>query len=125
MPTESSVTFPDWRRYFQRDTYKCIELPTHGSGEIRKGAAAKFIERLQNSNIEFFDDRLPAKDYKQYDVMDENYLKNILVKKGSEHEPLGWNSEVVKHPPSKKIRLYFRTDKDRNRAIRLLDSALA
>ena len=27
--------------------------------------------------------------YKQYDVMDENYLKNILVKKDGEYEPLG------------------------------------
>jgi HD superfamily phosphohydrolase len=113
------------QRYFQRDTYKCVELPTYGSGEIRKSAATKFIERLQNSNIEFFDDRVPAKDYKQYDVMDENYLKNILVKKDNEYEPLGWNSEIVKNPPSKKIRLYFKTDKDRSRAIKFLPSALA
>jgi len=113
------------QRYFQRDTYKCIELPTYGSGEIRKSAATKFIERLQNSNVEFFDDRIPAKEYKQYDVMDENYLKNILVKKDNEYEPLGWNSEIVKNPPSKKIRLYFKTSKDRDRAIKLLPSPLA
>jgi HD superfamily phosphohydrolase len=109
------------RRYFDRDTYKCVELPTHGSGEIRKAAASKFIERLQNSNIEFFDDRVPAKDYKQYDVMDENYLKNILVKKEGEYEPLGWNSEIVKNPPAKKIRLYFRTKQARDRAMKILN----
>src|SRR5262249_12431716 len=65
-------------RYFARDTYKCVELPTYGSGEIRKAAASKFIKRLRDDEIDFFDDRVPAKDYKQYDVMDENYLKNIL-----------------------------------------------
>jgi len=56
--------------------------------------------------------------------MDENYLKNILVKKDNEYEPLGWNSEIVKNPPSKKIRLYFKTDKDRSRAMKCLPSAL-
>jgi len=108
------------RRYFDRDTYKCVELPTYGSGEIRKSAASKFIERLKNSNIEFFDDRLPAKEYKQYDVMDENYLKNILVKKDGEYEPLGWNSEIVKNPPVKKIRVYFKTQQGRDRAVKIL-----
>ena len=108
------------RRYFERDTYKCMELPTYGSGEIRKMAASKFIERLRNSKIDFFDDRLPAKEYKQYDVMDENYLKNILVKKDGEYEPLGWNSEIVKNPPTKKIRLYFKTQQGRDRAMKIL-----
>src|SRR5713101_8052100 len=108
------------QRYFTRDTYKCVELPTYGSGEIRKMAASKFIERLKNSNSEFFDDRLPAKDYKQYDVMDETYLKNILVKKDDEYEPLGWNSEIVKNPPTKKIRLYFKTERGRDRALKIL-----
>jgi hypothetical protein len=113
------------RRYFARDTYKCVELPTYGSGEIRKAAASKFIKRLRDSNIDFFDDRLPAKDYKQYDVMDENYLKNILVKKDGEYEPLGWSSEVVRNPPAKRIRLYFKTGKGRDRALKILSDLVS
>jgi len=108
------------RRYFARDTYKCMELPTYSSGEIRKGISSKFIDRLKNSNIEFFDDRLPVKDYKQYDVMDENFLKNILVKRDSEYEPLGWSSEIVKNPPAKKMRIYFKTEQGRDRATKIL-----
>lgn len=109
------------QRYFNRDTYKCIELPTSPSGEIRKGASAKFIDALKEKKIFFFDDRVPAKEYKQYDVMDENYLKNILVKRDGEFESLGQISEITKNPPAKKIRLYFRTREDRDKAQALLD----
>jgi hypothetical protein len=97
-----------------------MELPTYGSGEIRKGASSKFIERLKNSSIDFIDDRLPVKDYKQYDVMDETFLKNILVKRDNEYEPLGWSSEMVKNPPAKKIRIYFKTAHGRDRATKIL-----
>jgi HD superfamily phosphohydrolase len=108
------------QRYFERDTYKCLELPTYSTGEIRKALSIKFIDRLKNSKIEFFDDRVPAKDYKQYDVMDENFLKNILIKKDGEYEPLGWSSEIVKNPPAKKIRIYFTSEHGRDRAAKIL-----
>ncbi|MEA2974554.1 MAG: uncharacterized protein QOF19_74 [Alphaproteobacteria bacterium] len=111
-------------RYFKRDSYKCLELPTSSSGEILKSASAQFIDVLAEKKIEFFDDRLPAKSYKQYDVMDENYLKNILIKKDGEYEPLGTVSEIVKNIPPKMIRLYFRNTKDRDKAHSLLEKCL-
>jgi len=70
--------------------------------------------------FQYWRDRLPVKDYKQYDVMDENFLKNILVKRDSEYEPLGWSSEIVKNPPAKKIRIYFKTERGRDRATKIL-----
>lgn len=112
-------------RYFKRDVYKCIELPTSSSGEILKSASANFVNALTENRIHFFDDRLPAKSYKQYDVMDETYLKNILIKKDGEYEPLGKVSEIVKNIPPKTIRLYFRSKEDRDRAADLLKQCLA
>ena len=69
-------------------------------------------------------DRLPVKEYKQYDVMDENFLKNILVKKDDEFEPLGWISEIVKNPPAKRIRLYFKTADGKAKAQKILQKLL-
>jgi HD superfamily phosphohydrolase len=111
-------------RYFKRAPYKCLELPTSSSGEVRKTASAQFIDALGENKIQFFDDRLPIKSYKQYDVMDDTYLKNILIKKDGEYEPLGNVSEVVKNIPPKTIRIYFRTRDDRDRADRILAKCL-
>jgi uncharacterized protein len=112
-------------RFFSRDVYKCIKLPTDAAGEIMRAASQRFIQALNSSNIEFIEDRVPAKHYKQYDVMDQQYLKNILVKKGSEYEPLGKISHLVRNIPPTAIRIYFRDGKERERARKILQKCMA
>lgn len=112
-------------RFFTRNLYKCIELPTDAGGDVMRAASQRFIEALNSSKIEFIQDRVPSKYYKQYDVMDQNYLKNILIKKGSECEPLGKSSHLVRNIPPAPIRIYFREIKDRNKAQKLLQKCLA
>ncbi|MFC5066402.1 HD domain-containing protein [Flaviflagellibacter deserti] len=108
-------------RYLNRDTYKCLDLPSSETGEIRREKASKFIEALRSENIAFFADRLPGKAYKQYDVMDRNFLKNIMVEADGEHEPLGRVSQLVQAIPAKPTRIYFDCSKDRDRAKSIRD----
>ena len=103
-------------RFFKRDTYKCLELPTSNSGKIKANLAGKFIDALKTDGIFYIDDILPAKTIKQYDVMEKHFLQNILVKKDGEAEPLGEVSNVVGSLGEKRVRLYFKTEQDREKA---------
>jgi uncharacterized protein len=113
------------QRYFRRDLFKCLELPTSNSGKLKANLAAKFVDALKSEKIEFIDDVLAAKTYKQYAVMEKNFLKNILIKKENEAEPLGEVSQVVKSLGEKTIRLYFKTSEDKLKANELLKKCQA
>ncbi|MBK8768853.1 MAG: HD domain-containing protein [Rhizobiales bacterium] len=108
------------KRYFSRDLYKCLELPASNSGAVKSNLAMKFVDALKNEKIDFVPDVIPAKSYKQYAVMEKNFLKNILIKKDGEPQSLGEVSNIVKSLGEKSARLYFKSDDDRSKAIELL-----
>ena len=108
------------RRYLNRDLYKCLELPTNNSGKLKHQLAGRFIEALKDAKIPYIDDVIPSKTYKQYAVMEKDFLKNILVKKGEEIEPLGDVSTVVKSLGEKKVRLYFANQADKVKSLEIL-----
>jgi HD superfamily phosphohydrolase len=103
-------------RFLKRDPYKCLELPSTASGNIGRNRLEKFRAALAAEKIYSLEDIFSLRSYKQHDVTDANFLKNILIKKEGEHESLGSVSLLLKEPAARVARIYFRTDEDRNRA---------
>lgn len=108
------------KRYFARNLYKCLELPTNQNGQIKPRLTASFIEALKSKKVPYISDVLPPKSYKQYAVMEENFLKNILIKKGNEPVFLGDASNIVKSLGEKSVRLYFENQELKDAAIQIL-----
>lgn len=110
-------------RYLRRDLYKSIELPRTAAGRHSAVLAARFFDGLKTERIEHINDVLPAKLYKQYDVMEPSFVKNILVKRDDDYDSLGEVSEAVKTLPTKTLRVYFTSEADRARARVILEAA--
>ncbi|HEY1781301.1 MAG TPA: HD domain-containing protein [Roseiarcus sp.] len=107
------------RRFFARDLYKCFELQNTEGGNVPRRKLERFRGALRENGIYFVEDILAHRSYKQYAVTDANFLKNILVSKDHEIEPLGSISDILKVPPKRIARIYFRTSADRDAAIAL------
>ncbi len=101
------------KRYLDRDTYKCFELPSTTTGNIGRNKLVRFREALQGRGIYFVEDKLSHRNYKQHAVADENFLKNIIIKVDGEHESLGSVSALLKTPVVRVVRIYFRSEEDR------------
>ncbi len=110
------------RRYLQRDTYKCFELPGTATGNIGRNKLVKFREALKDSSIYFVEDKLAHRNYKQHAVTDESFLKNILIKVDGEHESLGNVSSLLKAPVVRVARVYFRSLEDRAEGQKIFQS---
>jgi HD superfamily phosphohydrolase len=100
------------RRYLDRDTYKCFELPSTSTGNIGRNKLVKFREALKEKGTYFVEDKLSHRNYKQHAVTDESFLKNILIKVDGEHESLGSVSSLLKTPVVRVVRIYFRSTED-------------
>ena len=107
-------------RYLNRDTYKCLELPSTATGNIGRNKLLRFREALSGKNIYFVEDKLAHRNYKQHAVTDESFLKNILIKINGEHESLGSVSSILKTPVTRVARVYFRSREDCEEGRRLL-----
>nr|WP_274613366.1 HD domain-containing protein [Bradyrhizobium acaciae] len=107
------------RRFLNRDTYKCFELPGTATGNIGRNKLLRFRDALHNDSIYFVEDKLAHRNYKQHAVTDESFLKNILIKINGEHESLGSVSSLLKTPVTRVARFYFRTREDCERAQRI------
>ncbi len=108
------------RRYLRRDLYKCIELPVSKKKQLIPGLTARFVEALKLEGFDYFDDVPPAKSYKQFAVMDPNFLLNIMIMRGGDFEPLGEISDIADQLPARAYRIYFRNEIDREKAAELL-----
>jgi HD superfamily phosphohydrolase len=111
------------RRYFSRDLYKCLEMPTSPHGTMRAGLGTRFVKKLRDQEIEHYSDTLPPKGYKQYEIMDPNFVRNIFIKIDKELERLGDVSVVAQNVGTKRVRLYFPDEVTRDKATKALDKA--
>jgi uncharacterized protein len=85
------------RRYLNRDAYKCLELPLTTGGAIKRTQTKRFIDALREEGIFYVYDLLSTRGYKQFDVADEKFLKNIIVRtEDGEHGSLHNVSKIVK-----------------------------
>ncbi len=100
------------RRYLDRDTYKCFELPSTSTGNIGRNKLVKFRDALKEKGIYSVEDKLSHRNYKQHAVTDESFLKNILIRVDGEHESLGSVSSLLKAPVVRVVRVYFRSAED-------------
>jgi hypothetical protein len=100
------------KRFLVRDTYKCFELPSTAARTIGRNKLDKFRNALKDAGIHYIEDILSHRSYKQHAVTDENFLKNILIKKDGEVESLGHVSLLLKEPAPRVARVYFRVQSD-------------
>lgn len=103
-------------RFLKRDIYKCFELPSTGTANVGRNKLERYRAALRAEKIYFIEDILSHRSYKQYEVTDPSFLKNILIKKDGEHESLGSVSLFLKEAAPRVARLYFRNEADRDRA---------
>jgi HD superfamily phosphohydrolase len=104
------------QRFLNRDNYKCFELPNTASGNIGRNKLEKYRAALRAEDIYFIEDILAHRSYKQHEVTDSNFLKNILIEINGEIESLGSVSLLLKEPAPRVARIYFRSISDRDRA---------
>jgi HD superfamily phosphohydrolase len=104
------------KRFLRRDNYKCLEIPSTATGNIGRNKLEKFRTALRNENIYFIEDIISHRSYKQHEVTDSGFLKNILIKKDGEIESLGSVSLLLTEPAPRVARIYFRSESDRDRA---------
>ncbi len=113
------------RRFLARDLYKCFSPPKRPKDEPPREKVYSFLSALKQKRLPHHMDLVPAKGYKQYEIMGEEFLKNILVY--SEYDA-GYRpiadlipsiSEMADRSP---LRFYFRTESDRQFAQKLWNS---
>jgi len=110
------------KRFLDRDTYKCFELPSTATGNIGRNKLLRFRHALLEREIYFVEDKLSHRSYKQHAVTDESFLKNILIKINGEHESLGSVSSILTTPVTRVARVYFRSREDCDEAKRIFNS---
>lgn len=101
-------------RFFERNVYKCIDLTS------TPHKLSRFVDALNTERIWHEIDVLEPKHYKQYAILEPNFVKNILVKEGDDFRPLGELSSIALTLPPKGVRVYFADSKDRDRARAIL-----
>jgi uncharacterized protein len=103
-------------RFLNRDNYKCFEIPSTATRNIGRNKLEKYRTALHDAGIYFIEDILSHRSYKQHEVTDSSFLKNILIRNDGEVESLGSVSLLLTEPAPRVARVYFRTAADRDRA---------
>jgi HD superfamily phosphohydrolase len=109
-------------RFLCRDLYKCFVLPNTDVGSVPRVKLERFRARLLKEEIVCIEDIISHRNYKQYDVTNSSFLKNILIKNGDEIESLGSVSALVKLPAKRSARVYFHNVKDREKAAAIYET---
>lgn len=100
------------QRFLSRQPLRCYE-PNDPNREPDMGRTNALRERLEEKGIWFHMDYPKPKGIKQYEVMDENFLKNIMVKVGKQQQSLGAVREKLLLKTDRHVRFYFKSDADR------------
>lgn len=106
-------------RFLNRELLKCFEIPRSPNQEPLTAKPRMFRQELDSNKIRYFWDKAPLKGYKQYEIADNDFLKNILVWDKGHAQPssIGKLSNAVEHFTSNPtIRFYFLSDEDRRLA---------
>lgn len=105
------------RRFLARDLYKCFEPPHKPDEPPPLIQVSNFKAKLEDQEIFFHSDRLQPKGYKEFEIIGEGFLQNILVESGGDYVPVGRLSPIVENiPVAPTIRFYFRNEEERLRA---------
>ena len=105
-------------RFLNRNPLKCFE-PNDPNSVPNHEKTGLLIQHLKEKEIWHHEDIPQAKGYKQYEIMEEHYLKNILIKIDKTTKmPLGQLRPWLVRNTGKRFRLYFKTETDRQKAIK-------
>lgn len=113
------------KRVFIRDLYKCFVPPKRPKEELPQQQLSEFIALLRKRGFDYHMDQIPEKGYKQYEIMSEHYLANILIfsEYDNQYRPIADLIPYVRNFADRNpIRFYFKSEKDKKRASRLWDS---
>jgi uncharacterized protein len=107
------------RRFITRQPLRCFE-PNDPNREFDLVRTKKFRERLNGGKIWYHLDISKAKGFKQYEVLEENFLKNIMVKvSDTQTRPIGEVDSSLVTKTRQRCRFYFLTEKDKETAEKL------
>ena len=110
------------KRFLKRDIYKCFELPSTATGNVPRINFERFRAKLREEGLYFVEDIVSHRRYKQHEVTDANFLKNILIKKDGEPESLGDVSALLRTPERRQARIYLESRDARDRAIEIFQT---
>ncbi|MCZ6742554.1 MAG: hypothetical protein O7D27_10405, partial [Alphaproteobacteria bacterium] len=111
------------RRFFDRDLFKCFEVSRSTSDDFPRKKFGDFLDELDRKKIKVIRDITPEKGLKQYDIIGEKFLNNLLVIDQNEYKPIAKLSRPIREMTSvRTIRLYFKTATDRTRALQIWNS---
>ncbi len=103
-------------RFLKRETLKCYE-PNDPNKDMDRNRTSDFRDQLEKRGIWFYLDVSKEKGFKYYGALDEDFLRNIMVKvDGVQTRPIG---EVAPDIPTRvraRCRFYFMTNEDRDEA---------
>lgn len=112
------------KRYLNRDLYKCFSPPKKPKGAPNRNKLENFIKALKKKDVFHHRDIPPSKRYKQYDVMGDEFVKNILIiSDEKEPLPIADFTAGLEGQYDRDVRFYFETDLARSKAIKLWESA--
>lgn len=101
------------RRFLARDPLRCFE-PNDPNREPDRNRTKAFRERLSEKGLWFYLDISKEKGFKHYGALDEDFLKNIMIKvDGQQTRPIGEVNPRIIATVRPRFRFYFRSENDR------------
>lgn len=113
------------KRFLRRDLFKCFEPPKQPKEDPPNKKIGNFIDSMDEQGITYIKDLPSHKGYKQFEVTDNNFFKNILVRSAIDDEPKSigtLNPAVVHFADKPTIRFYYDDSHQREQARTLWDS---
>lgn len=107
------------RRFLTRDPLRCFE-PNDPNREPDRNRTKAFRERLKEKGLWFHLDISKEKGFKHYGALDEDFLKNIMIKvDGQQTRPIGEVNPRVIATVRPRFRFYFLSEADKSVAQKL------
>lgn len=113
------------KRFLRRDLFKCFEPPKQPKDDPPSKKIKEFMELMNKEGLSYMKDMPSSKGYKQFEITDENFINNVLVRSPIDDEPKSigtLNPAVVHFADKPTIRFYYDDSHQREQARTLWDS---
>ncbi len=106
-------------RFLAREPFRCFE-PNDPNRDMALNRTKAFRANLTKNGIWFHLDLCKEKGFKVYDPLNEDFLKNIMIKVDARQtRPIGQVDPDILTKVRTRCRFYFRTEEDRKVAIKM------
>jgi HD superfamily phosphohydrolase len=110
------------QRFLARQPFRCFE-PNDPNRDIDFNRTKELRKRLDERGIRFHLDFCKEKGFKVYDPLNEEFLKNIMIKVDGRPHPIGQVDPGIITKVRMRCRFYFLTENDRTAAEKIWRSA--